>query len=92
MFGNVLEQFDCLDKVLGWASRGDLRLGATVDQVFLGQLHEEVGVQFNVEVEISHGRLCLLNVQVQRGVQQADCFHFVALKTPLKLCLKECMV
>lgn len=71
--------------MLGWASRSNLGLGAAVDEVFLGELHQEIGIQLDIEFKVGRRRLCRLNVQVKRGVKQADSLHLVAFETPFEL-------
>ena len=92
MLGHILKEFDGLDEVFGWTSRCDLGLGAAVHQVLLSELHQEVGIQLDVEVQVGHSGLGLLNVQVQRCVEKTDRLDFVTLEAPFKLCFKERMV
>ena len=42
--------------------------GPAMDEILLGKFHEEIGVKFDVEVEICGSCLGLLNVKVKRGV------------------------
>ena len=78
LLGHILEQFDGLYEVLRRASTRDLGLGTAVHQILLGQLHQEISVQLDVEVEIGRGSLGLLDVQIERGVKQSDSLDFVA--------------
>ena len=71
------------------AGTRDLGLGTAVDEVLLGEFHEEVGIELNVEIQVGRGRLGLLDVEVERGVQQADCFNLVATEAPFELSLQE---
>lgn len=59
-----------------------------MDQILLGKLHQEVSIQFDVELEVALRTLCLLNVQVKRGVEMGNCPNFVGFDSPLNDCLK----
>ena len=63
-----------------------------MDEILLGQFHEEVSIELNVEVKIGRRSLGLLDVQVERRVKQADCLDLVAFLPPFKLGLKEGML
>jgi len=65
--------------MFGRTSRGYLRFGATVHQVLLSELHQKVSIQLDVEVEIGCCCLRLLDVEVQRGVKEANSFDLVTL-------------
>ena len=78
--------------MLRWASTCDFGLGSAVYEILLGQFHEEVSVQLDVEVEIGRRGLGLLDVQVERRVKQADRLNLVAFLPPFKLGLKEGML
>ena len=86
---HILEELDGLDKVFGWASRCHLGFGAAMDEIFLSKLHQEVSIQLDVEVEVGHGGLGLLDVQVQGGVKETDSLNFVASEAPFKLGFEE---
>ena len=60
-----------------------------MDEILLGKLHQEVGIQLDVEVEVGHGGLGLLDVQVQGGVKETDSLNFVASEAPFKLGFEE---
>ena len=89
LFGHIFEQLDRFDEVLGRPGASDFRLGATVDEILLGKFHEEISVEFDVEVEVCCGCFGLLNVQVERCVKQSDGLNFVTFQAPFKLRLKE---
>ena len=63
-----------------------------MDEILLGQFHEEVSVELDVEVKIGRRSLGLLDVQVERRVKQADRLDLVAFLPPFKLGLKEGML
>ena len=86
---DVFKQLDSLNQVLGRSGRGHFRLGTTVNQILLSQLHKEVSIELDIELEIGRRRLGSLNMQIQRGVEKADGFHLVAAQAPLQLGLKE---
>lgn len=50
MFRHVFEKLDGFNEVLWRSSRSHFRFGATVHQVLLGKLHEEVSIEFDVEL------------------------------------------
>lgn len=87
-----LEELDSLNQVLGWTSRGNLWFNTAVNQIFLGQLQQEVSVESNVEVHVVNIRLRLLNVQIQAVVEHANSFSLVAFESPLDQCLQEVVV
>ena len=60
-----------------------------MDEILLGQLHQEISVELDVEVKVAGGGLGILNVKIQGEVKQSDCFSLVSLQTPLDLSLKE---
>ena len=60
-----------------------------MNQILLCKLHQEVSIKLDVEVEVGHSGLGLLNVQVQGSVKETDSLNFVASEAPLKLCLEE---
>jgi len=59
-----------------------------VDKVLLGKLHEEVGIQSNVELEVARGLLGRGDVKVKCLVKQLDCLIGVSALTPLDERLK----
>ena len=89
LFGYVLEQLDCLNQVLGRALRGRLGLGATVHEVLLGELHEEVSVQLDVEVKVVVRGLGLLDMQVEGSIQHSNSLDLVATNSPFELGFQE---
>ena len=58
----------------------------------MGQLHEEVSVELDVELKVGGGGLGLLNVQVEGGVEQSDRLGLVPLEPPLQLGLQKGVV
>ena len=55
-----------------------------VDKIFLGKFHKEVGVQLNVELEVSRGLLGGSDVEVQSLVKDFDGLLSVTTFTPLE--------
>lgn len=55
-----------------------------MDKIFLGKFHKEVGVQLNVELEVSRGLLGGSDVEVQSLVKDFDGLLSVTTFTPLE--------
>ena len=77
--------------MLGRTLRCRLGLGAAVDEVLLGELHEEVSVQLDVEVKVVVGGLSLLNMEVEGSIQHSNSLDLVATNAPFELSLQESM-
>ena len=60
-----------------------------MDEVLLGELHEEIGVKLDVKFEVSRRGLRRLNVQIERRVEKANGLHLVAFEAPFKLSFEE---
>lgn len=55
-----------------------------MDKIFLGKFHKEVGVQLNVELEVSRGLLGGSDVEIQSLVKDFDGLLSVTTFTPLE--------
>ena len=55
-----------------------------MDKIFLGNFHKEVGVQLNVELEVSRGLLGGSDVEIQSLVKDFDGLLSVTTFTPLE--------
>ena len=60
-----------------------------MNKVLLSHLHQEIGVEPNVKVNIVDSLLRLRNVQVQASVKHADSFRLVSLEAPFDHSLQE---
>lgn len=60
------------------------RFRPAVDKIFLGKFHKEVGVQLNVELEVSRGLLGGSDVEIQSLVKDFDGLLSVTTFTPLE--------
>jgi hypothetical protein len=82
LFVNIFKKFDGLAQVVGGSSSRDAGFDATVDEVLLCQLHQEISVQSDVEVKIVIRLFGLLNMKTQTLVQKSDCSVLVSLLAP----------
>ena len=64
LLGYILKELYSLNKVLGSSLAGWDGLAATMHEILLSQFHEEVGIKFDVELEISRGLLRRSDMQV----------------------------
>ncbi len=78
--------------MLGWARTGYLWLHSAVDQVLLRKLQQEVRIELDVEVDVVHCSLGLLNVQIQALVEHADRLGLVAFEAPLDQSFQKVVV
>jgi hypothetical protein len=60
-----------------------------MDQVLLGEFHEEVGIEFDVEVDIAGGILGLGNVEIEGLIEESNALVSVRLLPPLDDRLEE---
>ena len=60
-----------------------------MDEILLGELHQEISIELDVEVKVAGRCLGILNVEIQGEVKQSDCLCLVSLQTPLNLSFKE---
>ena len=75
--------------MLRWACGGNLGLGAAMDEVLLGKLHQEISVKLDVKLKVTVSGFSLLNVKIKSIVKKSDGFSLVALFAPFENCFKE---
>ena len=89
MLVHVLKELDGLAEVVGRTGGRGAGLDAAMEKILLGQLHEEIGVQSDIEVQVVDGSFRLLDVKGEALVEETNSLILVTALAPLNHSFEE---
>ena len=92
LFVDVLEELDGFTEVVRSSGGRDTGLDSAMEKILLSELHEEVGIQSDVEVKVVDGSLRLLDVKGKALIEETNSLILVTALAPFNHGFEECVL